>query len=279
MNNRPAFRQASMPCPNCGKLIGANTKRCIHCGLPRPRWFVSIPLLDDLILDRIRFTNPILLACFVIYALSLILDPSGIHFSGDLLSILSPSNQALYRLGMGGAISIAAGRWWTLLTANYLHGGLLHILFNMLWLRQIGPLVEELYGSSRFIALYTLAGIFGSLTSVLAGTYFFIGASGAILGLFGALLYYGRSRGGTFGSTIFRQMLIWAVIAFAIGFLIPGVDNWGHLGGLVIGLATGWLLGYQERGRQKLFHHLLAFAAVLFIGICFALMVIYFFIG
>ena len=235
--------------------------------------------LDDLILDRIRFTNPILLACFVLYALSLILDPSGIHISGDLLSILSPSNQALYRLGMGGAVSMAAGHWWTLLTANYLHGGLLHILFNMLWLRQIGPLVEELYGSSRFIALYTLAGVFGSLTSVLAGTYFFIGASGAILGLFGALLYYGRSRGGTFGSMIFRQMLIWAIIAFAIGFFIPGVDNWGHFGGLVIGLATGWLLGYQERGRQKLFHHLLAFAAVLFIGVCFAMMVIYFFIG
>jgi rhomboid protease GluP len=149
----------------------------------------------------------------------------------------------------------------------------------MLWLRQIGPLVEELYGSSRFIILYTLAGLLGSLTSVLAGTFFFIGASGAIFGLFGALLYYGRSRGGTFGSTIFRQLLIWAVIAFAIGLFLPGVDNWGHLGGLLTGLVAGWLLSYQERSRQKLIHHLLAFIAILFIGVCFAMMVIYFFIG
>jgi membrane associated rhomboid family serine protease len=279
MNNRPAFRQASMPCPNCGKLIGANAKRCIHCGLPRPRWFVTFPMLDDLILDRLRFTNPILLACFVLYALSLVLDLSGIRLAGGLLSILSPSNQALYRVGMGGAVPMASGRWWTLLTANYLHGGILHILFNVLWLRQIGPLVEELYGSSRFIIIYTLAGVLGSLTSVLAGTFFFIGASGAIFGLFGALLYYGRSRGGTFGSTIFRQLLFWAVIAFAIGLFLPGVDNWGHLGGLVVGLAAGWLLSYQERGRQKLVHHLLAFITILFIGVCFAMMVIYFFIG
>jgi rhomboid protease GluP len=221
----------------------------------------------------------IILTCFALYVLSMALDIPGALRIGGLFSTLAPTSASLYKLGMGGLVSWQAGRWWSLLTANYLHGSILHILFNMLWLRQIGPLVEELFGASRFLVIYTVAGLLGSIFSTLAGTPFFIGASGAVFGLFGALIAYGLRRGGTFGTGLFRQMALWAAIGFVLGLLMPNTDNWGHLGGLVAGLVLGALLGYQERTRQKLIHHIAALAALVLIVACFTLMVIAFFRG
>jgi rhomboid protease GluP len=149
----------------------------------------------------------------------------------------------------------------------------------MLWLRQIGPLVEELFGASRFLVIYTLAGLLGSAFSTLAGTPFFIGASGAVFGLFGALIAYGLQRGGTFGTGLFRQMALWAAIGFVFGLLVPATDNWGHLGGLVAGLLLGTALGYQERTLQKLGHHVAALLALALIIFCFVLMIFTFFKG
>ena len=147
----------------------------------------------------------------------------------------------------------------------------------MLWLRQIGFWVEDLFGPSRFLIIYTLAGLTGSLVSTLAGTQAFVGASGAIFGLFGAMIYYGRYRGGTFGSAIFRQVLIWAGIAFVLGLAMPNVDNWGHAGGFIGGFVVAMLLGYQEKKRQTLWHHILATLILLGIGVCFIITLITFF--
>jgi rhomboid protease GluP len=199
------------------------------------------------------------------------------NFEGGMFNLLSPTGQSLYKLGMGGRIPLLEGRWWSMITANYLHANILHIAFNMLWLSRIGPLVVELYGSSRFWIIYTIAGLTGSIVTTLAGTPFFIGASGAIFGLFGALIYYGRHRGGTFGSAIFRQMLIWAAIAFVFGFINTNIDNWGHFGGFIGGILAALIVGYQERFRQSLYHHLAATILLLFVVICFVFMVIAFF--
>lgn len=281
MKSNDRNRLRSMPCPNCGRLISMNTERCIHCGLPYPRLFTIIPVLGDLVRERISFVDGIVIANFVLYLLALALDLGSLSLlGGGLLNLLSPSGEALLKLGMGGAVPVFGfGRWWTLITALFLHGGLLHIGFNMLWLRQIGPLVEELYGASRFFIIYILAGLTGALLTTLLGTSFFIGASGAIFGLFAALIFYGRHRGGTFGQGIFRTMLIWAAIGFAFGFISPNVDNWGHLGGFVGGFLIAFVLGYQERREQRLWHHLLAFALLIFTAICFIAMVINFFLA
>jgi len=193
--------------------------------------------------------------------------------SGGLFNFLSPTPLSLIKVGAGGRFPMSAGHWWSLITATYLHGSILHILFNMLWLRQIGPLVEELFGASRFFIIYTVAGLTGSIVSVLAGTPLFVGASGAIFGLFATLIYYGWHRGGTFGSAIFRQMLIWGVIAFLFGFMARGIDNWGHIGGFIGGGLAAILLGYQERRRQNLSHHILALVALLFVLLCFGLQI------
>ncbi len=237
-------------------------------------------MLMELVREQVSFVDGILIACLALYALALGLDLPAAFQSSGVFNFLSPSSQSLYKLGMGGFIPLLQGQWWTPLTATYLHGSALHILFNMLWLRQLGPLVENLFGPSRFIIIYTVAGLSGSLLSALVGrTPFFVGASGAIFGLFAALIYYGIRRGGTFGSAIFRQMLIWAVIGLVLGFTRAGVDNLGHIGGLMGGAAMAALLGFQERKRQQLVHHLGALVTLIWIGICFVMMVIFFFTG
>jgi rhomboid protease GluP len=237
-----------------------------------------LPLLKDLLREQISFVDGILVACFVLYALAIGLDLPGAMQFGGVLNILSPSNQALLKLGMGGYIPLQQGWWWTLLTATYLHGGVLHILFNMLWLRQLGPLANNLFGPSRFLVIYTGAGVAGAIFSALVGkTPFFVGASGAVFGLFGSLIVYGLRRGGMFGSAIFRQMILWALIGLVLGFTRSGVDNLGHIGGLVVGALLGLGLGYQEQKPQQLYHHLLAVGTLAFIGICFVFMVINFF--
>lgn len=277
MNRSYLTGRSSVPCPRCNKLISRNSDRCIHCGLHRPGVYLSIPIIGSLLAGDLSFVDGILLANFVLFALALALDLPHSTLLGGIFNTLSPSGESLYNLGMGGTIPLAQGRWWSLLTANYLHGGILHIAFNMMWLRQLGFVMEELYGASRFWIIYTLAGVAGSVTSTLAGTEFFVGASGAVFGLFGALILYGWRRGGTFGSNLFRQMILWALFGLAFGFLMPNVDNWGHIGGLVSGAVLGVALGYQERQRQQLWHHLLAVIVLAGAAVCFGMMVAAFF--
>jgi len=271
MNSRFDDQRTTLHCPRCRRLISKNSQTCINCGLRYPNVYASAPLIGPLIRGRISFIDPITIACFALYVLALALDISGALSIEGIFSALSPTTPSLIKVGAGGQLPIRAGHWWTLLTATYLHGSILHILFNMLWLRQIGPLVNELFGASRFFIIYTCAGLTGSIVSVLAGTPLFVGASGAIFGLFATLIYYGWHRGGTFGSSIFRQMLIWAGIAFMFGFMAAGIDNWGHLGGFVGGAAAAIILGYKERKRQTLFHHVLAASMILLVILCFAL--------
>jgi rhomboid protease GluP len=193
------------------------------------------------------------------YVISLLLNPLSTGFSPNPFSLLSPANKSLLLLGATGTIPIDhLHRWWTLVSANYLHGGILHILFNMLAFRQIAHLVLREYGAYRMIILYTLSGIAGFWVSYLAGVPLTIGASAAVCGLIGATLFYGRSRGGAYGQAIYRQIGGWALGLFLFGLLVPGVNNWGHGGGICAGAVLGFLLGYQEKARERLFHKILA---------------------
>ena len=246
-------------CPNCKSLISTDASHCPYCGVSHPgsrwknnRWTRGFQDTDQL-LKAIIYTN------IGIYVLSLLLYPRGSGLSINPLALLSPDNRSLLVLGATGTYPIAQfGRWWTLVSANYLHGSILHILFNMFALRQIGYLVIEEYGTYRMFVIYTLGGIFGFVVSYLFGVYLTIGASAAICSLIGAVLYYGKSRGGAYGQIIFRQIGGWAVAIFVFGFLVPGINNWGHGGGMLGGAILGYLLGYHERRRENLSHKLLA---------------------
>lgn len=270
-------RRSTFHCPRCGRLISYRAQSCLYCKLPRPRFIANIPIFRELLHGEIRFGEGVFITIIALYFTAILLDIGGSLRTGGLFGMLAPSSASLYRLGMGGSLPWEMGRWWTLLTATYLHGGLLHIAFNLMWLRSIGPLVEELFGRSRFFVIYTLAGVGGVALSTLLGTPLTVGASGSIFGLLAALIYYGRSRGGTFGSGIMRTMLIYAGIGLVLGLLAPNVDNWGHVGGFVTGFLAALWLGYEEKAKQTLTHHLLAFAFLVFVLVCFTIMVVLFF--
>jgi rhomboid protease GluP len=256
-------QKKSILCPNCRKLISVDEPSCPYCGVARPgsRWkynpWTRGFTQPDQLIKMIIYTN---VAMFVA---SLVLGPRQFDLSSNPLSLLSPDNRSLLLLGASGTIPLGRlHRWWTILSANYLHGGVLHLLFNMVALNQIGFLIIQEYGSYRMFAIYTLSGIFGFLISYLAGIPITIGASAAVCGLIGAAIYYGKSRGGSYGYTIYRQVGGWAVTIFLFGLLVPGVDNWAHGGGMAAGAALGFLLGYRERKRENLFHKSLSGACL-----------------
>jgi rhomboid protease GluP len=125
-------------------------------------------------------------------------------------------------------------------------------------LRQLAALVNREFGVYRMFVIYTVSGVLGFWISYLAGVAFTIGASASVCGLIGALLYYGKSRGGIYGGTLYRQVFSWVIFLFMFGLIVPGINNWGHGGGILAGIVSGFLLGYQEKKRENLVHKTLA---------------------
>jgi rhomboid protease GluP len=254
-----AQKRQSLLCPNCKKLISTSERRCPHCGTAHPAaWW------KNNIWTR-GFNDPYVLIKWIIgvnigiYVISLLLNPSGFGLTLNPLTFLSPSGPILELLGATGRVPIEAyQRYWTLISANYLHGGILHIFFNMAAFRQLGLLVAREYGVYRMFVIYILGGVIGFFVSYLASVSWTIGASASVCSLAGALLYYGKSRGGVYGRTLYRQIGIWVVLLFIFGILLPVINNWAHGGGIAAGIGLGFVLGYQERKKENIFHKLLA---------------------
>lgn len=159
---------------------------------------------------------------------------------------LSPFSCALRDLGWKENELIDNGQYWRLLTAMFLHGNLLHIFFNGYALYILGPETERIYGTLRFLALYFLAGLSGSIASYAFSPAPSVGASGAIFGLVGGLAvfyYLSRDALGDFGRNQLRGMIAIVIINLLIGFSAGGIiDNYAHVGGLIGGAAAGWFL-------------------------------------
>ena len=254
----------SLLCPNCRRLISADEQSCPYCGLRNPGSHWKQISLGKGLLGPDRIVMNIISVNAAMFILSILMNPASIGFSANPLSFFSPDAKTLLILGASGTIPIdQLHRWWTVLSANYLHGSILHIVFNMIALRQIGPLICQEYGSYRMFSIYTLSGVGGFLASYLVGVPFTLGASAAICGLIGAALYFGKSRGGQFGQVVYHQVGGWAIGIFAFGFLVPGIDNWAHGGGMLCGALAGFLLGYRERNEENFHHRLLGVICVL----------------
>lgn len=244
-------KTGAVVCPSCGKLVGVNQEVCPYCGRRSPGLWGFAGVLRRFDLEE-SATPLIIWGCVSLYVLSLVLQPGAIRFEG-LFGLLSPGREALFRLGASGALPVvAADRWWTVLTAGWLHGGLLHILFNMMWVRQLAPLTTHMYGPGRMLLIYLVSSVIGFLASSFGGAYFYwlplmgghpgaisVGASAAVFGLLGAVVYAGRRGVATqFG----RQAWGYALALFVFGLVMPGVDNWAHLGGFVGGYALARML-------------------------------------
>jgi membrane associated rhomboid family serine protease len=257
-------------CYACGKLNRVDAPVCFYCGRRNPGLWGFGPSLGRLV-GGVDLARVVTLVCVIAYIASLALDPGAIFQARGIFNILAPSGRALYALGMTGAGIVDAGRWWTLLTAIYLHGSLIHIAFNLLWIRDLGPAVEEHYGRARATVIFTAGGVGGFLLSNWAGVGATIGASGAVFGLLGAMVAYGRRRGGFYGMAVFRQYWQWSLILLVMGFLMPGVNNLAHAGGFAGGFAAGFALGFSEQRTESGADRILAALTVLITAVAFAL--------
>jgi rhomboid protease GluP len=258
------FRQktGSVVCASCGSLVGVKDDKCYSCGRRNPGLWGFGPVLRRFGND-FGFTMVIVYGCVVLFAVSLVLTvvSGGNLVSGSLFSILGPNRFAYDALGAAGAYPVfGQNRWWTLLSAGWLHGGALHILFNLMWVRQLGPAVEDMYGGARMVVIYTISSATGFFLSSFLGAFaaipFFsgagytLGASAPIFGLLGALVHYGH-RGGS--SMVKAQAMSWAVTMFIFGLVMPGIDNAAHLGGFAGGYFVSKWLDPLKRERMDHF--------------------------
>src|SRR5262245_26923029 len=162
----------SVVCASCGSLVGVRDEKCYSCGRRNPGLWGFAPLLRSLGNDM-GFVALVVWGCGALYLLSLLLSGRSIGMSGgSLLNILSPTSQAVCLLGASaGAPVFRAGLWWTIFSASWLHGSLLHIVFNMMWVRDLGPVVADVFGAGRMVIIYTVAGASGFLLSSVANVF------------------------------------------------------------------------------------------------------------
>ena len=258
------MEKKSILCPQCRKLISSDERVCPYCGTTSPGSLWKRGVLGGYSLFRVDPVITIITVNVAFYLFSLLLNPAALGLSANPMTFLSPADGSLFLLGATGTLPITTyGRWWTLISASFLHGGLLHLFFNMMALKQLAPFVLEEFGFYRFAILYLWTGVAGFYLSYLVGVPFTIGASASLCGLIGAILYYGKSRGGFYGEQIYRQAMGWVVGLVLFGLFFSGINNWAHGGGLVSGILIAFLTGYRDRTTEQSLHRFLGIASIL----------------
>jgi len=252
----------SVVCPSCGSLVGVRDDKCYSCGRAHPGLWGFGPVVRQLGRDM-GFVPLVIGICSIVYVATLLLSGARTTLAGGLLGVLAPSDEALFVFGASGALPVFRFHaWWSVLSASWLHGSILHILFNMMALRNLAPSTAEVIGPSRTVVIYVISGACGFLLSSLVGQFvppipflrgadMTVGASASICGLLGALLHYGRVSGSTLIRAAAKQ---YAVGLIVIGLLMPGIDNFAHAGGFLGGYAVSAFFNplTQERGDHTL---------------------------
>lgn len=175
------------------------------------------------------FTFLILISILVIFGL--------MEYYGSSTSLLT-----LVEFGAKYNPLIYKGEWWRFFTASFLHIGYLHLVMNSIALYYLGSAVERIYGTTRFVLIYVIAGLFGSISSFAFNSQISAGASGAIFGCFGALLFFGVVHRKLFFRTMGVNLIVILAINLVFGFMIPMIDNGAHIGGLIGGFLASAVL-------------------------------------
>ena len=188
-----------------------------------------------------------------------------------IISGFGYSTEALLLFGANYGPLVKSGEIYRLITCMFLHGGIIHLGLNMYSLFIIGPRVEDFFGKWKFLLIYFISGISASLLSIgLNNNVISVGASGAIFGLFGALIYFGYSYRGYIGALVKSQVIPIVMYNLIMGFFIPGIDMWGHIGGLIGGIITANMLGTIENKKYNSMNILLFiiyFVFLVYLGI------------
>ena len=230
-------------CPHCRAFVPTSERVCTECheplGRPYAQRVAEGAALAGLVPPTHFTTLIILLINTALFAATLIVS---LKKSSDVLWSLD--GETLYYFGAKESFSVLArGQWWRLLTAGFLHGGVLHILMNSWALYDLGAQVEEAYGTARFLAFYLVSSAMGFLASSFWSRSLSIGASAALFGLIGAMIAYGsRNRGTALGMMIKSVYARWLVYGLLFS-LMPGIDIAAHVGGLAAGFSFAYVAG------------------------------------
>jgi len=235
-------------CPSCRAFVEDGASQCPYCEQQLGPRVIDQRHPADVaggLIPHARFTtmmilivNSALFAATIVYGMN----------QGNESSVLGLSGPVLFQFGAKWSPAVFAGQWWRLVTAGFLHGGLLHIAMNTWALMDLGAQVEEIYGSSRLLVFYFIATVSGFLASTFWSASLSVGASAGIFGLIGAMIAIGVRHNTALGSAIRGLYIRWAMYGLLFG-LLPGlaIDNAAHLGGLAAGFIAAYLAG--EPGR------------------------------
>jgi rhomboid protease GluP len=239
------LRSGQKICRRCGALAGADERRCSVCGARLPSAAGSfLYKVFGLIMPGV---SPVTAALTTVIVLNFLLQVMSTGGS----ALLSPGLESLVRAGALDSRLVAAGEWWRLLTCVFVHIGLIHILFNLYALLSVSSFLEAEIGPARYLSLFLLSGLGGSVASFLLHTRVVsAGASGAIFGLIGFAIPYFRRQGSARARDIRSFMVRWALYAFIFG-LFVGADNFAHAGGFAAGFLLGSIMETREDERRR----------------------------
>ncbi|MGH9815794.1 MAG: rhomboid family intramembrane serine protease [Candidatus Acidiferrales bacterium] len=236
-------------CPACRALVGATATKCHECGASMNYSLAAASQsLSGILPAEYPVTYVILIVNFMLFSVTLLASAQGGEFSlfGGI------DGRVLLRMGAMQPLHILQlGEWWRLVIPMFLHGGLLHILFNSWVLADVGRQVEEIYGSARYLFLYVATGIASFIASLTWMTFAYggyglsIGASGSLMGLIGLIIAITQRRGGAYMRMIRGRMIQWVVYIFVLGIFF-NADHAAHAGGLVAGYLLGRIFADRE---------------------------------
>ena len=235
-------------CPNCRAFITTGDKVCPYCDIklqaPAAARRVPADLLGGLI-PHARFTTIVIL-----------LINAGFYLAEELPGLIQNGSAGLpiFQAGAKFGPYIHEGQWWRLLTAGFLHGGILHLLMNSWVLFDLGAATEEAYGTSRYLVIYFLSTITGFYGSYLWNPgVASVGSSAGIFGLLGAMIALGVRDKSSYGAALRAHYIQWGIYAILLSALFSATDNAAHIGGVAGGFAIAYiagtprLTGYGER--------------------------------
>uniref|UniRef100_Q02C85 Rhomboid family protein n=1 Tax=Solibacter usitatus (strain Ellin6076) TaxID=234267 RepID=Q02C85_SOLUE len=235
-------------CPHCRAFITTKDRVCPYCNeavAPRQVSRDDSSALVAGFISHLHFNTTIILLMNI-----------GLYIVTAVFSLQSGNSDAFFNLDGRTLIAfgakfdplLAQGEWWRLVTAGFLHGGMLHIFMNTWALFGLGAQVEETFGSSRMWVIYFVATVTGFYASAVWSPALSVGASAGIFGLLGAMIAFGVRHHGFTGDAFRSQYMFWAGLNLLFGILGSGrIDNAAHIGGLIGGFAVAYMAGSNSR--------------------------------
>lgn len=241
-------------CPNCKQFFSQNSNICPNCGYRKQKyWNRSSKFLikQDIFISFIIYFN------IFVFLVSLILSLFYKSISYDFFGFPTPNGDVLYKLGMLTPKSLFSLNFYRLLSYSFLHGSVLHLLLNTAWFFYLAVELKKFLPSSYLFLIYLVSAFSGGFFALIfGGGHPVVGSSGAIFGLLGSFMAYGRKRKDFLGFLIWKKFSFLAVAMIIISFFLPNISNSGHIGGVIGGYLFTWFVK-SENPKQFLLQKLL----------------------